>query len=631
MGGSVSGRAHQILRNALDEANFRKLAAIENPFLHQFVAEVIELCQPSRVFVCTDSEEDKRFIREQAVATGEERPLAIEGHTVHFDGPKDQGRDREATKYLVPKGESLGSAFNQIDRDEGLAEIRELLRGSMRGHTLIVLFFSLGPVGSPFSILCVQCTDSFYVAHNEILLYRTAYEQFRREGKGAEFFRFVHSSGRLDENMVSVDWRKRRIYIDYITNTVYSVNTQYAGNSMGLKKLALRLAIRKAAREGWLAEHMFIMGVHGPGGRKTYFAGAFPSGCGKTSTAMTPGETILADDIAYIRNINGEARAVNPEIGIFGILKGISPDREPLIYRILTSPGEVIFSNVLVKDGRPYWLDMGRELPKEGVNPWGRWWEGKTDEEGNPIPPAHKNARYTVSLHPLPNCDPELDNPMGVPLSGIIYGCRDARAYVIVQQGFDWLHGIIAYGAALETVTMFTVLDEGKEEINVMAVQDFLSISVGEYLRNYIEFGKGLREPPAVFGVNYFLLDENGEQVANIHERAVWLKWMERRVHGDVGALLGPTGLLPKFDDLRAIYREVLGEEYPRERYERQFTIRVPENLAKIERVERFYQRHVPDAPEEVFQVLGAQRERLLEAQRRFGDRLSPFQLEEAA
>jgi len=629
MGRDSYDHSRQVLRRAADEENYRRLMAIENPSLHQFLAEVVELCQPSHVLVITDSEEEKRFIRQEAIARGEEKPLAIEGHTVHFDGPKDQGRDREVTKFLVPKGESLGAALNQIDREEGLAEIRELLRGSMKGRPMLVLFFSLGPVGSPFSILCVQCTDSFYVAHSAMLLYRRAYEQFRKEGGRAEFFKFVHSCGRLDENMVSVDWKKRRIYIDYITNTVYSVNTQYAGNSMGLKKLALRLTVRKAVKEGWLAEHMFIMGVHGPGGRKTYLAGAIPSGCGKTSTAMIRGETILADDIIYIRNIDGEARAVNAEIGIFGILQGISPAKEPLLYKILTSPGEIIFSNVLVKDGRPYWLDMGQELPKEGVNPWGHWWEGKTDEEGNPIPPAHKNARYTVSLRSLPNCDPELENPMGVPLRGIIYGCRDAKAYVPVQQGFDWAHGIIAYGAALETVTTFAILQEGIAELNIMAIQDFLSVPIGEYLRNYLEFGRRLRRPPLVFGVNYFLEDEKGNFVTEVHDKAVWVKWMERRVHGEAGALLGPTGLLPKFEDLKALFREVLGRDYTEEEYERQFTIRVPENLAKMERVLNFYRTNAPDAPEEVFQVLEAQRRRLVEAGEKFGNRISPFKLEE--
>ncbi len=386
------------LRSKLSQDDYEKLSAIINPKVHRFIFEAVKLCNPEKIFICNDSPEDIAYIKHQAIVTGEEKPLAISGHTVHFDGPYDQGRDREATKYLVPKGEHLSKALNQIDRDEGLAEVKNLLKDAMKGRTMIVRFVSLGPPNSIFTILGLQCTDSWYVAHSESLLFRCGYEVFRKSEPDRNFLRVLHSSGKLNKNMVSIEHNKKRVYIDYVDNTIYSVNTQYAGNSVGFKKLAFRLAIRKANQEGWLAEHMMIMGVHGPGGRKTYFAGAFPSACGKTSTAMLPGETILGDDIAYIRNVDFAARGVNVECGIFGILKDINAKDDPVIYKVLTSQGEVIFSNVLVKDGKPYWLGMGCELPKNGVNYTGYWWKGKTDEHGNPVPPAHKNARYTVSL-----------------------------------------------------------------------------------------------------------------------------------------------------------------------------------------------------------------------------------------
>jgi len=621
-----------VLRSRLEGRNYEKLMAVDSPELHRFIAEVVELCDPSSVFVCTDSPADIRYIREQAIALGEETPLAIEGHTVHFDGIEDQGRDREVTKYLVPKNESLSKALNQIDRDEGLAEIRSLLKGSMSGHTLIVRFLSLGPTDSIFSIPCIQCTDSFYVAHSEDLLYRAGYEQFRRLAGKAEFFRFVHSSGKLNEFKVSAEPEKKRVYIDYVRDTVYSVNTQYAGNTVGLKKLALRLTIRKADREKWLAEHMLLMGVKGPKGRKTYFAGAFPSGCGKTSTAMLPGETILGDDIAYFRNIKGEARAVNAEHGIFGIIQNIRADTDPVIYEVLTKPGEVIFSNVLVKDGKPYWLGMGQELPKEGVNFSGRWWQGKKDKDGNEIPPAHKNARYTVSLKALANVDPELENPLGVPVGGIMYGGRDSHGYPPVQQSFDWTHGIVAYGASLESETTFAIIGkEGVSEINLMSIQDFVSIPLGKYIQNNLDFAKGLSKPPLIFGVNYFLRDKEGKFVEKVvmRDKAVWLKWMELRVHGEAGAVKTPTGLIPRYDDLVRLFRQVLQVDYTNEDYVRQFTVRVNENLAKIDRVEKFHRIEVPDAPPAVFEVLAAQRRRLLEAKKQFGDYISPEELPE--
>jgi phosphoenolpyruvate carboxykinase (GTP) len=413
-------------------------------------------------------------------------------------------------------------------------------------------------------------------------------------------------------------------------NTIYSVNTQYAGNSVGFKKLAFRLAIRKAHYEGWLAEHMMLMGVHGPGNRKTYFAGAFPSACGKTSTAMLPGETILGDDIAYLRNIDSAARAVNVEAGIFGIIQDINSIDDPLIFQVLGSPGEIIFSNVLVKDGKPYWLGMRSELPKKGINFSGKWCEGKKDENGEEIPLAHKNARYTVALKALENCDPELNNPQGVELSGIMYGGRDARAYVPVQQSFSWEHGIIAYGASLETETTYaTIGEEGVPEINMMSIQDFISIPLGQNIRNNLEFGKKLRKAPIIFGVNYFLKDKNNSEFLNApRHKHVWIKWMELRVHDEVEAIKSPTGWLPKYKDLHLLFKQVLGKDYKKEDYIKQFTIRVPENLAKIERVQRFYQENVTDTPLDLYGILYLQRERLLEAKKSLGDYISPESFE---
>jgi len=613
------------LRDRLAPEDYARLMALENPRLHQFVADAVELCEPDAVLVFDDSPEGRILTRRKATEAGEESPLAIDGHTVHFDGMSDQGRDREVTRYLVPRGETLSKALNQIDRDEGLAEIRGLMKGSMRGRTMLVRFLSLGPNHSVFSVPCVECTDSWYVSHSLNLLYRPGYEQFQRLGASPDFFATLHSAGKTDDRMVSVEPDKKRIYIDHTTDTVYSVNTQYAGNTVGLKKLALRLAIRKADREGWLVEHMFLMGAHGPGGRKTYFAGAFPSACGKTSTAMLPGEKILGDDIAYFRAIDGQCRGANAESGIFGIIQNVNADDDPAIWEVLTSPGEVIFSNVLVNDGRPYWLGMGCPLPAEGVNFAGPWRADKKDADGNKIPPAHKNARYAVTLHALPNCDPELDTPEGIPLGGIMYGGRDARSYVPVQQGFDWQHGIIAYGASLETETTFAIIGkEGVPEINLMSIQDFVSIPLGKYIRNNLDFGRKLKRPPLVFGVNYFLRDREGNFVNGVRDKHAWLKWMELRVHGDVGAIEGPTGWIPKYEDLAPIFRDVLGREYDRADYVKQFTIRVPENLAKLDRIEDFHRREVSDAPAVLFEVLAAQRERLLAVRRRLGDYVSP-------
>ncbi len=604
-----------------------KLEALGNERVLEFVGEAIALGKPETVKVCSDAPEDVAYVRRRAVELGEERPLETDGHTVHFDGYHDQARDKEATKYLLPEGVSLGPALNATEREAGLAEVRGFLNGAMQGKEMFVRFFCLGPTDSPFSISCVQCTDSAYVAHSEDLLYRAGYEELKRRGPEGRFFRFLHSAGRLTESNTSADVEKRRVYIDILENMVYSVNTQYGGNTIGLKKLALRLAIRKADREGWLAEHMFLMGVKGPGDRVTYFTGAFPSMCGKTSTAMLPGEQIVGDDIAYLRVLDDEPRGVNVESGIFGIIEDVNAQDDPVIYEVLTPPGEVIFSNVLVSGGRPYWIGMGQELPDEGVNYGGRWHKGKTDEKGNEITPSHRNARYTVSVRALANCDPHLDDPGGVVVAGIMYGGRDSDTTVPVQQSFDWVHGVVTMGASIESETTAATLGAaGVRKFNMMSNQDFLAIPFGKYVQNHLDFGSRLERPPVIFATNYWIKDEKGEYLNGKLDKHCWVKWMELRVNGDVEAIEGPTGLLPKHSDLVPLFRRVLDKDYPESDYVEQFTIRIPENLAKLDRVEATW-RGFEDAPEVVFEQFAAQRERLEALRSEKGDYVSPLDL----
>ncbi|MBE3068970.1 MAG: phosphoenolpyruvate carboxykinase (GTP) [Planctomycetes bacterium] len=616
-----------VLKDKADPQSLANLDALANERLHAFVADAVRLCRPASVKVCTDAPADRDYVRQKALENHEEAPLAIQGHTVHFDGYQDQGRDKEVTRYLLPTGLELGPNLNCIDRQVGLEEVRGLLAGSMEGREMLVAFFCLGPAASRFSLSCVQITDSAYVAHSEGLLYRTGYEQFKRLGSGGGFFRFLHSAGRL-VNYVSAEPDRKRIYIDIAEDTVYSANTQYGGNSMGLKKLALRLAIRKADREGWLAEHMFVMGVHGPKGRVTYFAGAFPSACGKTSTAMISGETIIGDDIAYFRAIDGQARCVNVEAGIFGIIQDVKATDDPVIHKVLTSPGEVIFSNVLIADGRPYWLGMGETLPKEGTNFSGKWHVGKIDQQGNEIPPAHKNARYTISLGKLANLDPKFDAADGVPVGGIIYGGRDSDTWVPVQQSFDWAHGVITMGSSLESeTTAATIGQEGVRTFNLMSNLDFLAIPLGKYITNNLNFARDLPQPPPVFAVNYFQRRKDGSWLTGMRDKAVWVKWMERRVHGEVAVIRGPTGGLPRYEDLAPLFQEVLGKAYTREEYVEQFTIRVPENLAKLDRIIRIYRQDVVDTPPVVLETLLAQRRRLEELRAAKGDYVAPADL----
>ena len=613
------------LEKYLSPIGLARLLAIPNRDVHRFVAKSVELCEPMKVFVCTDSQDDIDYIRRNAIARGEETELAIDTHSVHFDGFFDQARDMAGTKYLVPNGETLGPHLEQRDRNEGLEHLTRRMKGSMRNKKMIIRFFCLGPLDSEFSIPVVQITDSFYVAHSEDLLYRSGYEYFKRHPDEREIFWMLHSSGKLVQS-VSIGWQKRGVYIDLESNAVYSYNTQYAGNTIGLKKLALRLAIRKAGREDWLAEHMFLIAVHGPGGRKTYMTGAFPSGCGKTSTSMVPGASIVGDDLSYLRIVDDTVRAVNVEQGIFGIIRSVSKKDDPEIWEVLNSCQPAIFSNVLItEEGYPHWLDDGREVPPRGVNHSGPWWIGKVDEDGKEIPMAHKNARYTINLIGLSNLDEALDDPDGVEVGGIIYGGRDADTWVPVTQSFSWDHGVITMGASLESATTAATLGPGDErKFNPFSNLDFLSIPLGEYISNHLKFGKNVRNQPSIFSVNYFQQDENDNYLTEKDAKRVWLQWMDLRIHGEAEAIQTPIGFIPLYDDLKNLFKEHLNQDYSHEDYVTQFTIRVPELLAKIERIEKIYLETVPDTPNELYTLLAEQKDRLKKAQNEFGNYIHP-------
>ncbi len=615
----------EYLEAALDPEQYRKLTDLGETQVNKFIADTARLCRPSDIFIATDSASDREHVRRKAVEEGEEFELATAGHTCHFDGILDQGRDMKNTRFLLPPDVHLGGHINSKSRDEGLEEVLGLLDGLMEHKTMIVRFYCLGPQRSVFSQLCCQITDSFYVAHSEDLLYRPGYEEFRRDDNSCEFFRFLHSAGRL-ENGVCAEIDKRRVYIDLEENTVYSVNTQYGGNSMGLKKLAMRLGIQKGLREGWLTEHMFAVGVPGPGGRKTYMTGAFPSMCGKTSTAMIQGQTIVGDDIVYLKKVGGELRAVNVETGIFGIIQDVNPEDDPAIYNALTSPGEIIFSNVLVSDGKPYWLGMGQELPQSGLNYSGEWTEGKADGKGSRIDPSHKNARFTISLHSLKNTDESLDDPNGVPVKAMIFGGRDSDTTVPVEQSFNWVHGVITMAASLESEsTAATLGAEGVRTFNPMSNLEFLAASLDTYIQKYLEFPAVLARPPKIFAVNYFLM-KDGVYLNGMLDKRVWMLWMEERVHDEVGALETPTGMIPLFKDLRRLFSTALGADYTEEQYKEQFTTRIPEQLAKIDRISGVYAREW-GIPEVLFVTLEEQRERLEKARSRYGDYVSPLLL----
>ena len=610
----------------MDEKSRQVLKEINNSHVDAIIDKYAAICKPSSIRILRDSEQDLKFVRDLSIKNGEEHNLKTDGHTYHFDGYEDQGRDLKNTRVMLPKGKVLSKYIETIDKDEALNEIMPMLDGIMEGKEMIVKFYCLGPEHSKFSIPALQMTDSAYVLHSTDLLYRQGFAAFK-ELKGSEkFFHFVHSAGEI-VNGVTKNIDRRRVYIDLEEERVFTINNQYAGNSVGLKKLALRLAISKANKEDWLCEHMFLMGVNNKG-RTTYFTGAFPSACGKTSTAMVPGQSIVGDDIAYIRpDEKGFARAVNVEQGIFGIIEDVNPVDDPLIYKALTTPRELIFSNVLINDGEPYWLGMGREQPESGVNFSGEWHEGKKDANGKDILLAHKNARYTIRMSELENVDPNLNNPQGVVVRGFIYGGRDSDTSVPVSQSLSWAHGVFL-GAIIESETTATSIGAlGVRKHNPMSNIEFLTVPLGVYISNHLKFGEDLDKPPLVFSTNYFL-KEDGKFLNKKTDKKVWLLWMEGRVHEEYGAIETPIGFIPKYEDLKTLFKEIFDKEYSKAEYELQFSIRVKNTLERLDRVEKIF-REEQGIPELFYKHLDQQRQRLKDAQEKYKkDVLSPSSFE---
>lgn len=623
-----------ILKHKMSAESYRRLTALQNEKLFNFVGEYVEICEPESVYMCDDSDADAEYIRRRALETGEEAPIARAYQTIHYDGYHDQGRAPGATKNLVPKELiPLMQSLLAMDREEGVAEVREILKGIMKGKEAIVKLCCEGPILSPFSIGCAQISDSYYVLHSEEILYRRGYEHFLKMPDKERFFRFVHSAGRLDERGCSIDLHKRRIYQDLEDMIVFSTNNQYAGNSVGLKKHAMRLAIKLSGKEGWLCEHMFIMSVQNPQkDRATYFCGAFPSACGKTATAMLPGEKIVGDDIAYFRKIKGEFRAVNVERGIFGIIKDVNAEDDPVIFKELQTPGrEVIFSNVLVgPDNLPYWLGMGVDPPKTGKNHSGEWYEGKRDSEGNLIPFAHSNARYTIRLRYLQNIDSAYKNKNGVVVDGIIYGGRDSDTSVPIEESPDWESGIILKACTLESeTTSATIGQEGVLAPQPMANLDFISYPIGQYFMNNIRFIEGVKNVPRIYTVNYFLKGSDGRFLTDKMAKKVWLHWAERRIHHEVGAYRTPLGFIPKYEDLHEMFHEYLQQHFPQELYRELFKFRIDAWVAKLKRAIRFYEKTAPDCPYQFFVEWKGTIDRLERAKARYGPFIEPGMYQE--
>ncbi|HHD57213.1 MAG TPA: phosphoenolpyruvate carboxykinase (GTP) [Desulfobulbaceae bacterium] len=548
---------------------------------------------PDSIFINTGSPEDMAYIRSKALETSEEFALIKKNHTCHFDGPGDQGRDTANTKYLAYTDTEISSLQKKEEHRAGVVEARNIITDIMQSKEMIISFISRGPIGSPVSDPTLQITDSYYVIHSEFILYRMMTpEAFSKDvaDKGYMFINF-HSAGKLDKTNVSANLAERRIYMDVERFRSYSSNNQYAGNSIAPKKINHRFANMNNIRNHFgerLDEHMFIAGFEMED-EIVYFGGAYPSGCGKTGTAMT-GTHLVGDDLAkiFIDSKSGEVRAVNPERGMFGIIEGVNQEDDPETMAVLSGDGnEVIFSNLLVSDNKPYWSGMGETLPDKGRSFEGEW------SANSAKPPSHKNARFTISLDNLKNYDPATESPEGVKLSGLLFGGRDYTTMPTIVMAHDWMNSVV-HGAIIRSATTATEIGaDGSEKRSPFANEAFFPGPLAQYINHYKAFGENLnikRENlPSGFQVNYWLHKsgrgvlgpgEPDDLIGEKRDTKVWMRIMALMHQGKVETIWTPIGRIPKYQDLKKLFTEVIDKEYEKELYTKQFSLYL-DNLIK--------------------------------------------------
>jgi phosphoenolpyruvate carboxykinase (GTP) len=621
-----------------DRENLAKLSRITNEEALLKIADAISMMNPDAVFVNTGSDADIQRVRIMSLAKGEEHPVAMRDHTIHFDLPQEQARIIDRTFYIVNEGEETSVLALSIPRNEAYDYIKTYMTGIAKGKTLLVGFFSRGPIGAKAAIPALEITTSTYVMHSANILYRNVYDRFDEEVQRAGlFFTNVHSEGPNRPE----DLPNARVFMDRSWLTTYSMFCTYAGNTLLLKKGNHRFAVDLATyyrREDELSEHMFITGLRGPGGRVTYFAGAAPSGCGKTTTAMT-GTDFVGDDLAQLWIAeDGTLRAINPEKGIFGIVQDVNRESDPYLMKALREEGaEVIWSNVLIDvHGVPYWVGNGEEPPKRGVNFQGEWWEGKTDENGKPIPLSHPNARCTVECTEIGNYnEAAAEDPNGVEVKVITYSGRDSDTMPPVWVAKNPDHGVVIGASILSAATATEVGAKGVRR-QPWANEPFIPGPLADYMDAQFAFFNSdkLKNKPLMAGLNYFLTHEarggGGEGLlGEKRDVKVWLGWLELRAHGEVDAIETPIGYIPKYEDLRELFARI-GKAYPKELYDRQFAFYVDNILARIELQEEAYRKE-KNIPSRLFEVYAEQRKGLEALRAKYGPIVSVEQLIEAA
>jgi phosphoenolpyruvate carboxykinase (GTP) len=528
--------------------------AVPNKHVRAWVAELVALCQPDNVRVLDGSAAEKQELLRQAVAEGvliELNQKKLPGCYLHRSNPNDVARTEQLTFICTPTKALAGPTNNWLDPKGTYAKLRGLFDRSMRGRTMYVIPFVMGPLGSPLAKVGIQLTDSVYVAINMGLMTRMGQATWQQLGAGDDFTRCLHSVG---------DCNPERRYICHFPqdNTIWSFGSGYGGNALlGKKCLALRLASWMGLHEGWMAEHMLVLGATSPQGEKTYVAAAFPSACGKTNFAMLiPPEkyqkagwkiTTIGDDIAWmhVNKQDGKLYAINPESGYFGVVPGTNHKTNPNAMAVMAR--DTIYTNVaLLPDGDVWWEGKTDQPPAECIDWTGQKW---TPASGKPA--AHPNSRFTAPMRNNPVLDPKVDDPTGVPISALIFGGRRSKAVPLVYQAFDWVHGVYA-GATLGSETTAAAVGQvGVVRRDPMAMLPFLGYNVNYYLSHWMKMRKAMKDCPRLFHVNWFRKDDSGKFLwPGFGENMRVLKWIIDRCHGRADAVETPLGWMPRPSDI---------------------------------------------------------------------------------
>jgi phosphoenolpyruvate carboxykinase (GTP) len=635
-------RSHEnvddVFESKMNSEHLYRLKQIRNQEVVLKIANAIVMCNPNQVFINTGSEADRQFIRELSLKNGEEATLAMENHTVHFDLKEEQGRIIDRTYYIANEKEMISSLATRIDREKALEEIRRFMTGIMNDKIMMVGFYLRGPVGAPVSNPALEITSSAYVIHSAEILYRNIFDVFNQEVDRLDhFFANIHSEGlNRPEDLINA-----RVFMDRSHWTTYSMNCTYAGNTLLLKKGNHRFSVDKAVYENRgneLAEHMFITGTNGPGGRITWLAGAAPSGCGKTTTAMA-GDHFIGDDLAQMWiDDDGSVRAINPEIGIFGIVEDVNLEGDPELVKVLRNPGsEVIWSNVLIdKDGVPHWRGNGEKHPKKGINFQGEWWEGKSDKNGKPIPISHPNARCTISCKSLSNYSEYSEDSRGVQIRIITYSGRDSDTMPPVWVAASPDEGV-TIGACIVSAATATEVGATGIKRSPWANAPFIPGALGDYMDAQFKFFNNPKihpdKKPVMAGLNYFLMDKarggvSSKLLGEKKDVKVWLAWLERLSFAEVECIHSPIGYLPTYKDLKKIFKDIIQKDYEYDLYIKQFSLYIDKIIFRVHlQIDSYSQE--PNIPERLFQVLNTQKKELLSLKETIGPIVTPDQLKQ--